>query len=233
MCDPRVLRNTTPDELSAALTGKRLRDVFRRGKWLVLETNAQACLLHFGMTGGLRWKGGESESRPYDRLRLAMEKGELVYHAQRILGGVWLVDSEAGLEDVLGELGPDAYAITAPQLSQALSSRGRRKLKASLMDQRVVAGLGNLTVDEILWRARVHPQERYEDLDAIQRRRLHRAFGTVLRPAVRAGAVPNTKRWLSSQRSLPHPRCPRCGHALDRIRIAGRGTLVCPHCQSR
>ncbi|HEY3941159.1 MAG TPA: DNA-formamidopyrimidine glycosylase family protein [Acidimicrobiales bacterium] len=230
--DPGVLRNSTPDELSRALARRSIEVPERRGKWLILPASGPAVVFHFGMTGSLHWQTEPSERHPHDRVTLRTGRGRLVYRDQRKLQGLWLAADTAAVDEIVGDLGPDALSLTARDLDAALSGQ-RRAVKAALMDQKVVAGLGNLTVDEILWRVCIHPQSRSDHLDAATRRRLHRAVGAVLRPAARAGHIPNGRGWLASQRSQPDPRCPRCGGRLAQIRVDGRRSLVCPRCQPR
>lgn len=229
VCDRDVLRNTDDRELRAAISGRRIGAIHRRGKWLVLCTSGPEVLIHFGMTGTLLW---QPDPRPHrhDRVVLVTRRGRLVYRDQRKLRGLWLARDPSEADEIIGDLGPDAYGITARRLESALSGQGRA-LKTVLMDQRVVAGLGNLTVDEVLWRARLHPEVRYDHLDTARRRSLHEAVGAVLRPAVRAGEVPSRPGWLTSQRTRRDAVCPRCGTALDRVRLGGRRTWFCPRCQ--
>jgi formamidopyrimidine-DNA glycosylase len=99
------------------------------------------------------------------------------------------------------------------------------------MEQSVLAGLGNLLVDEICWRARIRPTRAVADLDDDEVKALHRAMTQVLRTAVRHGRVPGLPRWLTGARDAPDPHCPRCGGRLDHARVGGRTTLWCPRCQ--
>jgi formamidopyrimidine-DNA glycosylase len=132
---------------------------------------------------------------------------------------------------VMGPQGPDALGLELPAFRRAL--RGRRgALKPTLMDQSVIAGLGNLLVDEICWRARVHPSLPIASLDD-EIPRLHAAMRRVLQTSVRHGRVPGLPRWLTRVRNDPDPSCPRCGAHLMRSRIGGRASVWCPRCQPR
>jgi formamidopyrimidine-DNA glycosylase len=115
-------------------------------------------------------------------------------------------------------------------LAEALSGR-RGGLKSALMDQSVLAGLGNLLVDEILWRARLHPSRPARGLGDDETRRLHSALRRAVRDSAKAGHVPDRPSWLTGHRDTPDPHCPRCHTALRRSRVAGRTTVWCPHCQ--
>ncbi len=132
---------------------------------------------------------------------------------------------------MLGGQGPDALTVDRSGLDRLPAGR-RARVKAGLIDQSVVAGLGNLLGDEILWRARVDPARPARDLDAGERDRLADALRGVLRDAVRAGCVPARPSWLTGHRDEPDPACPRCGGPLRPDRIAGRSTPWCPHCQA-
>jgi formamidopyrimidine-DNA glycosylase len=99
------------------------------------------------------------------------------------------------------------------------------------MDQSVVAGLGNLTVDELLWRAGLHPRVPVSGLDPAQVRRLHAAMRQVLPAAAMAGRVPGDAGWLTGARDARNAACPCCGTTLRRSRVGGRATVWCPGCQ--
>lgn len=232
---PAILRNTTPSRLGRALADGRLGQPRRHGKWLSVPVSGCCLLLHFGMDGGLTWvPEADLRSRrpgPYDRLLVRCDKGELRYGSVRKLGGVWLASGETQQRAVTGPLGPDALGLDRAALADRLAGR-RSAIKPALMDQSVVAGLGNLTVDEILWRARLHPRTPAAAArQAAPLRRLHAALGDVLAGAVPAGRVPGGAGWLTGARDDPAARCPRCGTRLGRSRVAGRGTVWCPRCQ--
>jgi len=229
--DPAIVRNATPGEVGSALAGRRFEEPGRHGKWLVCPAQGPALLFHFGMTGDLVWSGDEPHRHRHDRLVLVFEEGELRYRNMRRLGGVWLAQDHDELKAVLGGLGPDALGVERGEFLELLSRR-RGGVKAVLMDQRLVAGIGNLVADEILWQARIHPRHRVDDLDANDRARLFRTMRRVLGPAVEdLDYLQTRKRWLSRVRGQPGARCPRCGTALSRTVVAGRTTYFCPSCQ--
>jgi formamidopyrimidine-DNA glycosylase len=109
--------------------------------------------------------------------------------------------------------------------------RTARSAETTLMDQSVIAGLGNLLTDEICWRARMRPIRRVAELNPDDVKRLHAAMTQVLRTAVRHGRVPGLPRWLTGVRDEPDPSCPRCGTRLASGRVGARMSLWCPHCQ--
>lgn len=109
---------------------------------------------------------------------------------------------------------------------------GRRGgAKAALMDQRLLAGVGNLLSDEILWRARIHPRTPIAKLTAARRDRLYDALHAAVAESIPYGCVPHGERWLTRVRDERRPRCPRCGTALTRATVAGRTACWCPRCQ--
>jgi formamidopyrimidine-DNA glycosylase len=228
--DSGVLRNTSARSLSQRLTGHRFDEPRRHGKWLILPTDGPTLLVHSGMTGHPYFAAPDDEGEGHERLVIRLDGGELRYADLRKLRGVWLADDDKELAAVIGAQGPDALSLDPRAFTAAL--RGHRgALKSTLMDQSVVAGLGNLLTDEICWQAKVNPARSVATLDPDEVRRLHGAMKRALGTAVRHGCVPRLRRWLTGVRDDPDPSCPRCGARLHRRRIAGRTSLWCPRCQ--
>jgi formamidopyrimidine-DNA glycosylase len=228
---PAIARNTTPRALGAALAGRRLGPPNRHGKWMVAPAGGPALALHFGMTGFLRFCADAAEPRHrHDRLILVLDGGELRYRNMRMLGGVWLLGPGEELEEVAGPLGPDAAAVGREELDAILDA-SRGELKALLMNQRRIAGIGNELSDEVLWRARVHPRRRSASLRLQERARLHRALIETIATSNRHWRIPTGRGWLKSQRGWRDPRCPRCGARVRRATVAGRTAYWCPRCQ--
>jgi formamidopyrimidine-DNA glycosylase len=228
--DAGVLRNATARALADALTGHRFDEPLRHGKWLILPTDGPTLLVHSGMTGHPYYANDDQAEHGFERLVIALDRGQLRYADLRKLRGVWLAADDDEVAGVMGNRGPDALGIDRRSFAKALDGR-RGALKPTLMDQSVIAGLGNLLVDEICWRARLRPSRPVKKLDDDNVRRLHAAMKQVLRTAVRHGRVPGLPRWLTRVRDDPDPSCPRCGSRLARSRIGGRTSLWCPRCQ--
>jgi formamidopyrimidine-DNA glycosylase len=230
--DPAIVRNATAEALERALPGHRFDDPARHGKWLICWTDGPALLLHFGMTGDLVWSGDEPERHRHDRLVLVfVEGGELRYRNMRKLGGVWLAHDRDEVERILGGLGPDALEVRRKEFLERLGRR-RGGVKAALMDQGFVAGVGNIMADEILWQARLRPRRTVDSLSDEERERLYADMRRVLREAIRGYDFVERKRsWLSHIRGVTGAACPRCGTPLARITAAGRTTYFCPSCQ--
>lgn len=230
--DPRFVRPVLGTQrLERALRGRTLAEPERIGKVLVLRTDGQCLGLRFGMTGVLGVDGqdslneliyGPSRRDPaWIRLRIHTTGGVLYVRDPRILGSV-------ELDPDLTRLGPDALAVTPSQLAAALSG-SRTALKARLLDQQRLAGVGNLIADEVLWRASLAPGRSAGSLDATEIRRLHRHLRTTLSDLMTAGGS-----HLGSITPHRHPggRCPRDGAELRRATIGGRTTWWCPRHQS-
>jgi formamidopyrimidine-DNA glycosylase len=228
--DPGVLRNATAAALGRRLDGRRFDCPRRHGKWLMLPTDGPTLLVHSGMTGHPYYAADGAAREPYERLVIALDRGALRYADLRKLRGVWLADTDEDVALVTGPQGPDAMGIGLPAFRDLLAGR-RGRLKPTLMDQSVIAGLGNLLTDEICWRARIAPNRPVPGLDSDDVRRLHAAMASVLRTSVRHGRVPGLPRWLTGVRDEPDPSCPRCGARLAHGRLGGRTSLWCPRCQ--
>lgn len=216
--DSYVARPHPPGEIAAALTGRRLTSANRIGKTLWLETDGDGpdLGLHLGMAG--RIAIDEEPHERWDRFALTFEDGvRLALRDRRRLGRVWLAPD-------LTKLGPDAAVATRAQF-RARVGRGTAPIKARLMDQAVIAGIGNLLADEILWQARIDPRRPAGSLSEDELDRLRRAARAAIRHALRAGGA-------HTGRLTPHRerdgRCPRCGTPLSRDRIGGRTTYWCP-----
>jgi formamidopyrimidine-DNA glycosylase len=222
-------RGLTARAVSATLRGHELTAARRRGKLILVDTDTDAVLgLHLGMSGRVLIDG-EAAGDPliyasnravsaWHRFGLGFADGGSLYlRDPRRLGAVELDPDE-------DRLGPDAYAVTLPYLRDVLA-RSRAPVKAVLMDQSRVAGLGNLLCDEVLWRAGVDPVRTANTLDAGESRRLHRAIRDTLRILGRRGGSHTGD--LTSQREVG-AHCPKDGAPLLRRTVAGRTTFSCP-----
>jgi formamidopyrimidine-DNA glycosylase len=228
--DRAIVRNRTPQALGRALGGARFAEPDRHGKWLIAPAGEVELLLHFGMTGELRFAPDGRERHQHDRAIFVCQGGELRYNNMRRFGGIWLAQDRKERDRVTGPLGPDAATIGRSEFEQLL--RGRRGgIKAALMDQRLLAGVGNLLSDEITWRARIHPATAVASLGPARTRRLYDALHAAVTESIRYGRVPHGTRWLTRVRDDRDARCPRCGTRLKRATIAGRTACWCPRCQ--
>lgn len=248
--DAGVLREVSAGQLARSLRGHQFAAPERHGKWLIARTDGPALLMHFGMTGGLHWAESGEERHRHDRVVFTVDGGELRFRDMRKLQGITLARRPGDIDRVLAGLGPDALAVGRKDFGRVLrkgdgptrgnggreppvreKARGRQAVKAALLDQSVIAGLGNLLADEVLWRARVHPRRPVRQLGPDELARIHGEMRRVLRAAIPTGRVPSRAGWLTGRRDADGARCPRCGAALERGRVAGRGTVWCPRCQ--
>jgi formamidopyrimidine-DNA glycosylase len=227
--DRAMIRNTSPSGFGRRVQGRRFADPSRHGKWLLAPVGEQTVLMHFGMTGLLRWTAGTGEPHVHDRVIFHCSGGALSYRNMRRFGGIWIAGDDAEIEQATGRLGPDAFDVGRGELEELLG--GRAGVKAALMNQRRLAGLGNLLSDEILWRARIHPRTSLARLRRRDWNRLHAEMQAVLRESIRHARVPPKKAWLTGVRDDRAAKCPRCGSSLRRATVAGRTACWCPRCQ--
>jgi formamidopyrimidine-DNA glycosylase len=228
--DAGILRDVTARRLSDTLRGRRFGQPRRHGKWLITPTGNDTMLLHFGMTGSLYWADPGQDRHRHDRVTFTFSDGELRYRDLRKLQGLRLVDDQRELKAALADVGPDAMEVSRRALGELLGGR-RGQVKAALVDQSGIAGIGNLLADEVLWRARIHPRTPCVHLGSNDFGRLHTAMGRVLRQSIKDGRVPPRKSWLTGRRDDPSGSCPRCGTTLAHGRINSRATTWCPTCQ--
>lgn len=229
---PSVLENTNPQALGRNLKGKTFASTRRHGKYLFAKIDGGGWLtMHFGMTGKLQYFNGSEAAPAYTRCLFNFDNGfDLAYIAPRKLGRIFSADSvEQFAHD--RKLGPDALDLDLDSFRK-LAEKSGSGAKSWLMNQSVMAGVGNVYSDETLFQARVHPNTPVKSLDDKTVRELHRAMIRVLKAAIEAEADP-TK--MPKSFLLPHRKsgehCPRCGTGLEKIKAAGRSAWLCPHCQ--
>ena len=216
--DTYVCRPHAPGEIGGALEGRELVSANRRGKAMWCDTDGGPVLgLHLGMAGRIV-VDDSPDPHGWDRFTLLFEDGgRLALRDKRRLG-------RAVLDPDLGRVRPDAAQISREDF-RAEVGRGGAPLKARLMDQSVLAGVGNLLADETLWRARLSPLRRAGDLDHEELDRLRRELRAATRAAMRNGGV-HTGEIIPFRR--PGEHCPRCGAGMVRGTVGGRTTWWCP-----
>jgi formamidopyrimidine-DNA glycosylase len=244
--DARLVRPYDPDEVAAELHGERVAAVDRRGKYLVVRfESGRVLLIHLRMTGSLlRAPNGSLPDDPHRRAVVTLDDGSDVAYRDVRRFGTWLLlepgEAEPYLVARVGDEPLDTL-FTAARLGERLAGR-RTSLKAALLDQRTLAGMGNIYADEALWRARLNPLRAASSLDRAELRRLHRGIraalehglarqGSTLRdyrlPDGSGGSMQDEFR-VYGRRDEP---CDRCGTPIARTRVAGRTTWFCPTCQ--
>jgi formamidopyrimidine-DNA glycosylase len=244
--DPRLTRPFDPQAVARELEGERVASVERRGKYLVVRfESGRVLLVHLRMTGSFRHvPAGAPADGPHTRAVVRLDDGSDVTYRDVRRFGTWLLVEPSELDTYLAaRLGeePLARGFGPAALAARLANR-RAPLKAALLDQRTLAGLGNIYVDEALWRARLHPLRPANGLDADEVRALHRGIRAALRMGIaRQGATlrdyaqPDGTRGSMQHEFKVYGRegepCDRCGTPIAKTRAGGRGTWYCPRCQ--
>jgi formamidopyrimidine-DNA glycosylase len=241
-----------PAALERNLPGSRIAEVARYGKFVLLHleppaqqdngTSGRACLVvHLGMTGQLTPRSSDQPAVPHTHAFFALDDGrELRYADIRRFGRLALVRHEM-LKDLLGRLGADPLEIPEEEFRERLAGR-RARIKALLLDQHFLRGMGNIYCDESLWRARIHPARHAARLGTVEARRLYRAIRDVLNAAIRlrgssisdfvdAEGQPGEYQLRHRAYGREGKPCFRCGKKVRRVIVAGRSSYFCPHCQ--
>jgi formamidopyrimidine-DNA glycosylase len=244
--DPRLTRPFDPARVSAELEGERIVAVDRRGKYLVVRfESGRVLLIHLRMTGNLLHGSGEwLAADPHRRAVVRLDDGSDVVYRDVRRFGTWLLVEPDELEPYLGDrVGrePLERSFTTKRLAEALAGR-RTPVKAAILDQRRLAGVGNIYADEALWRARIHPQRPAGELGPDELKALHRGIRTALKAGIeRQGATLRDYRTPDGgSGTMQHEfkvygregePCERCGTPIEKVRAVGRGTWYCPNCQ--
>lgn len=235
--DHRLTLPIDPAEVEAELTGERVAAVERRGKYLVVRFDSGlALVVHLRMTGGF-----PEAPTTHERATIDLDDGTGISYRDVRRFGTWHVLAPAELEQYLGlRLGPEPLGprFTTRFLRDRFARR-RAPLKAVLLDQRVVAGIGNIYADEALWHARLHPLRSASELGPEEIAALRRGVRLALRRGIqRQGA--NLGDGAYPQGSMQDEfrvygragePCRRCRTPLEKTRVAGRSTHYCPNCQ--
>lgn len=242
---PRTVGHPTVAGFRKQLQGARITALGRRGKFIVAGlSNGLTLLVHLRMTGQFCFAGSARRSR-HEHIELVFDDGRrLRFRDTRKFGRWYLTDAP---HRILSGLGPEplSRAFSLRRFREMLCGRGGR-LKPLLLNQRFLAGLGNIYVDEALWEAKLHPQRKADTLSAGEQQRLHRAIRSVLKRGIsasgttlgtgRANFYSVSGRRGDNQNGLRVFRqtgraCRRCGTPIERLVVAQRGSHVCPVCQ--
>ena len=244
--DARLTRPHDPVEVARELEGERVAKVDRRGKYLIVRFDSgRALLIHLRMTGSLRHaSGGELREDPHQRAVVNLDDGSDVAYRDVRRFGTWLLLEPSGVDTYIDtkvgrEPLDDGYK--AKHLAEKLEKR-RAPVKAAILDQRTVAGVGNIYADEALWRARVHPLTPANELTPDEVKAVHKGIRASLQAGVRRQGstlrdykLPDGSSGSAQDRFKVYGRagqpCERCGTPIDKIRAGGRGTWYCPSCQ--
>jgi formamidopyrimidine-DNA glycosylase len=248
---PGSVATPQPDQFATDLVGREIAEVSRRGKFIVFTLRPTKCLLvHLRMTGCLLFNEQPCAAGPrvpederHVRAVLHLASGAtLRFRDMRKFGRLYLVDDP---QKVLGSMGPEPLSPewTSAALAELLRHR-RGRIKPILQNQKMLAGLGNIYVDESLWCAAIHPLRTTQTLTDQDIERLHDAIrevlnraienkGTTLRDYRNAQDEPGDNQSSLAVYQRHGRACPRCGHTIERIVVGGRGTHFCPTCQEQ
>jgi formamidopyrimidine-DNA glycosylase len=229
-----ILKETSARELVRSLKGRRFQSSRRHGKHLFVRADGKLWLrLHFGMTGSLQYFKSDKQAPRYARVLFVFANNHcLAFDDQRQFGQIGLLrDVDEFLKE--HELGPDALDLDLGEFRKILGKH-RGAVKSVFLNQRIMAGIGNIYADEILFRVRMHPTTETSRLGDKALTKLFRASHYVLRKAIAAKADANQMpgSWLFPLRGRGG-KCPRCGRKLRSARVGGRTAWFCPHCQKR
>ena len=236
---PNTVRQPSVGEFIEGVAGRRVADVGRRGKYLLAALDdGDHLALHLGMTGSLRIHDARQERPPMTRHIFPLDDGrELRFMDPRKFGHLWLLDDP---EQAYGRMGPEPLSadFTAAALAAALQGR-KAPVKALLLEQSVVAGIGNLYADESLYQAGIHPERPAGSLADAELTRLHRAIVTALTRATAAYDAARNAHWPDppvalSPWDIPRRKdaqCPRCAASVQLLKIRNRSSWHCPRCQ--
>ncbi len=229
----RVLKGVSAPKLKKHLKGHSLESSRRYGKYLFVKVNTGRWLVvHFGMTGFLQYFKASGKKPEHTRFLLDFSNGyHLAYDSQRMLGELYLIENVEKFIDQQ-ELGPDALVIDAASFLDLLKGR-KGSIKTTLMNQNIIAGIGNVYSDEILFQAGIHPKKSTGELDKKELGRLFRMARKVLEKAIEAQANPKRlpRSYIIPRRS-EGAKCPKCGGAVKKLKFSGRTGYFCPRCQT-
>jgi formamidopyrimidine-DNA glycosylase len=246
--DPRLTRPFDPAGVAVELEGERIAAVDRRGKYLVVRFDSgRVLLIHLRMTGNLMHgsRGAKlAADDPHRRAVVSLDDGSDVVYRDVRRFGTWLLIEPDELDPYLAQRVGDEpleRSFTTRRLAEALAGR-RTPVKAAILDQRRLAGVGNIYADEALWRARIHPRRPAGELGPDELKALHSGIRRALKAGIdRQGATLRDYRTPDgSSGRMQHEfkvygregePCDRCGTPIEKIRAAGRGTWYCPGCQ--
>ena len=240
---PHSLRRGWSNDWTTLLPGRRVKAIHRRGKWIIVETTRGPLLVHLGMTGQFTAGPAERPKLPHTHLVIELGRGQqLRFRDPRRFGSVAPFADVATLFTYLDErLGPEPFDLQPKHWRETLAS-SRRPIKALLLDQTAVAGVGNIYADEALFVSKIHPATPANEITRAKGELLRRALAVVLNHAIkrRGSSIRDYVGGKGKRGKMQHEfqaygrtgkPCSRCKTPISRVRLAGRSTHFCPKCQ--
>ena len=238
---PGTVKGNTVAEFVNGLTGQTVMGVSRRGKFIVWQlSGGRKMLTHLKMTGALIAQESNDPPPPYNRVEITLENSLKVYFRDpRKFGRMRIIDHDQAFDELGQEpLEPEF----TPELLESILKKRKSPIKPTLLDQTLIAGIGNMYADEALYEARIHPLCPADSLSRAEYRKLHSAIQHVLTAAIKSKGA-SISNYVRPGGELGHAHfafnvahrrgenCPVCGGPVERIVVRGRGTYFCPKCQ--
>ncbi len=245
---PRTIADISANEFCRRVQSHRIQQIRRRAKYVVIELDrGLSLLIHLRMTGRLNWEAKDKERNKHEHVILTLDhEHELRFQDTRKFGRIFLTDAP---QTILGKLGPEPLEeeFTMERLL-GIVHKSKRQIKPLLLDQNVLAGLGNIYVDEALWEAGVHPTRAANTLNDHEIAALHQSIPNVLHKGLRnmgtsLGTGKGNFYSVSSRRGRNSDElnvfrrtgeaCPKCHATIERLIVAQRSSHICPKCQRK
>jgi len=241
----KIIAEPDAEKFATEIQNRKITAIARRGKFIIIELEpVKFLLVHLRMSGKFSLAAPDYPISKHEHLIFTLNDGrQLRYHDTRKFGRFWLVNQP---EKVIGKLGvePLSADFTVEILTENLRKH-HRQIKPFLLDQTIIAGLGNIYVDEALWEACLHPLRMADSLNDQEIASLHQAISKVLRQGLAnqgtslgngKGNFQSVGKRARNQEALKIFRrtgqaCPRCGATIERLKVGQRSTHICPHCQ--
>tara|TARA_B100000029_G_scaffold514119_1_gene615753 strand:- start:2 stop:811 length:810 start_codon:yes stop_codon:yes gene_type:complete len=238
----KTLHNFSIEDFNKQIKNQQIKDIYRRGKFIVFDFNECVMAVHLRMTGKLYVQTEIEQSKKHISLYLSFDNKYLIFEDTRKFGRFYLYDSIEYLNNKLG-IEPFWKDFTEKWLIDNLQKRSRQ-MKQLLLDQSFVVGLGNIYTDEALWYAKIHPLSKSDDIPVKKIKELYKAIKKVLSDSIKMGGstirdytydysyVGNYALKLKAY-GRNNKKCKRCSTLITKYKIAQRGTFVCTKCQKK
>ena len=231
-----VLKDISPQWLGRKLAGQSFKSTHRHGKFFFASLNESSdwLLLHFGMTGGLKYYKDDEKKPDFEKVAFYFKNGfTLGYIDPRKLGKVSIIPD---IKEFISEhnIGPDvcSKSFTFEKFNSLLKGR-RGMIKPTLMNQNIMAGIGNIYSDEILFQSGIHPETKVNNLNQKEKKEIFNQMKNIMKIVIDNNANPEKlpDSFITPLRDKDNPQCPSCKGHIERKKISGRSAYFCPACQ--